>query len=163
MLAKVVYFFLVALISVLVAVICTFTIVVLRKPTKKSLARIRTGIRKNKIFNRSIDNDNKPIMKNKGKLVFIEDMWLKTYFHKIGHKLIRRIEVESALFGFVLHAYFLVFRIFERFITNFTATSFCSAKRYISFNKLKSILGFPSSFDKTKRYNRIMLSNYSVK
>ncbi|XP_063679944.1 multiple epidermal growth factor-like domains protein 10 [Bolinopsis microptera] len=73
-LGKVVYFFLVALVSVLLAVICTFTITVLRKPTKKSLARIRTGIRKNKIFDQGIDDDNKPIMKNKGKMVFIEDM-----------------------------------------------------------------------------------------
>ena len=72
---KVVYFFLIGLISVLLAVICAFIVIVVIKPTNTSLAKIRTGIRNNKILNRNIpDKEQSLIMKNKGKMEFIEDM-----------------------------------------------------------------------------------------
>ena len=74
---RVVYFFLVGLVSVLLAVVCTYTVIIVRKPTKKSLARIRRGIRNNKIFSRNnMSSAKEPslIIKNSRKVEFIEDM-----------------------------------------------------------------------------------------
>jgi hypothetical protein len=75
-LMKVIYFFLVGLISVLLAVLCAFIVVIARKPNRASMERrFRKRGPKNRIFSRKISaKEPSLIMSNKSTMGFIEDM-----------------------------------------------------------------------------------------
>ena len=74
-LMKAVYIFLVALISVLLAVTCVTIVIMARRP-KKKMNRFKTRIRNNKIFCRTSDDirEQSLIMKAGKSMECIEDM-----------------------------------------------------------------------------------------
>lgn len=71
LLMKIIYFVLVALISVLTAVLCAYTVIVVRKKSKRS--RQRGRLRGNKVFDRNV-SQKEVIMMNRNNIECIEDM-----------------------------------------------------------------------------------------
>lgn len=73
---KAVYIFLVALISVLLAVTCVSIVIMARRPKKKNMNKFRTGIRNNRVFCRTSDDirEQSLIMKAGKSMEYIEDM-----------------------------------------------------------------------------------------
>ena len=73
---KAIYIFLVALISVLLAVTCVTIVIMARRPTKRKMNDFKTGIRNNRIFSRSSDDvrEQSLIMKQGKGIECIEDM-----------------------------------------------------------------------------------------
>ena len=77
MLMKAVYIFLVALISVLLAVTCVSIVIMARRPKKKkNMNKFKTGIRNNRVFCRTSDDirEQSLIMKAGKSMECIEDM-----------------------------------------------------------------------------------------